>query len=207
MYKGWAKIQLTTPGSAIQLAKDCATGPSIVCLYTYLKLGAKNKRCTYKQVHEIYRCSKTCVKRPLSKRPKMVFQTNYPLMQVKSIAECSKRKHSAILSTFIKQPVVIKIFVLSIFEWPFYTGFTITVLIPHAQNADIASKVEGQTFNLSLHQHPYFVYASSEGSGNTLWMCRLIEALAASHYDKYQNLMCWLIQKKTFCGFSMGSKF
>ena len=34
--------------------------------------------------------SKPCVKRPLSKRPKMFFKTNYHLMQVKSIAECSK---------------------------------------------------------------------------------------------------------------------
>ena len=31
-------------------------------------------------------------------------------------------EHSAILSTFVKLPIVIKIFVLSIFEWPFYTG-------------------------------------------------------------------------------------
>ena len=30
-----------------------------------------------------------------------------------------------ILSTFIKLPLVIKIFVMSIFEWPFYTSFTI----------------------------------------------------------------------------------
>ena len=29
------------------------------------------------------------------------------------------------LSTFIKLPVIIKTFVLSIFEWPFYTGFTV----------------------------------------------------------------------------------
>ena len=36
-------------------------------------------------------------------------------------------EHSAILSTFIKLPFVIKIFVLSIFEWPFYTGFTVSV--------------------------------------------------------------------------------
>ena len=36
-------------------------------------------------------------------------------MEVKSIAE-----HSAILLTFIKLPFVIKTFVLSIFEWPFY---------------------------------------------------------------------------------------
>ena len=43
-------------------------------------------------------------------------------MQVKSIAECSG-EHSAILSTYyIKLPFVIKIFVLSVFVWPFYTG-------------------------------------------------------------------------------------
>ena len=35
------------------------------------------------------------------------------------------REHSAILSTFIKLPFVIKIFVSSIFERPFYTGFTV----------------------------------------------------------------------------------
>ena len=34
-------------------------------------------------------------------------------------------EHSAILSTFIKLPFVIKIFLLSIFEWLFYTGFTV----------------------------------------------------------------------------------
>ena len=34
-------------------------------------------------------------------------------------------EHSAIFLTFIKLPFVIKIFVLSIFEWPFYTGFTV----------------------------------------------------------------------------------
>ena len=34
-------------------------------------------------------------------------------------------EHSAILLTFIKLPFVIKIFVLFIFEWPFYTGFAV----------------------------------------------------------------------------------
>ena len=34
-------------------------------------------------------------------------------------------EHSAILLTFIKLPFVIKIVVLSIFEWPFYTGSTV----------------------------------------------------------------------------------
>ena len=37
-------------------------------------------------------------------------------------------EHSAILSTFIKLAFVIKIFVLSIFECQFYTGFTVFVL-------------------------------------------------------------------------------
>ena len=32
--------------------------------------------------------------------------------------------YSAILLTFIKLPFVIRIFVISIFECPFYTGFT-----------------------------------------------------------------------------------
>ena len=32
-------------------------------------------------------------------------------------------EHSAILSTLIKLPFVIKIVVLFMFEWPFYTGF------------------------------------------------------------------------------------
>ena len=47
-------------------------------------------------------------------------------MLVKSIAEW---EHSAILSTFIKLPFIIKIFVLSIFEWPFYTGFTVIKIL------------------------------------------------------------------------------
>ena len=34
-------------------------------------------------------------------------------------------EHSAILSTFITITFVIKIFVPSIFEWPFYTGFIV----------------------------------------------------------------------------------
>ena len=41
-------------------------------------------------------------------------------MQVKVFLE-----HSAILLTFIKLPFVIKIFVLTIFEWPLKTGFTV----------------------------------------------------------------------------------
>ena len=39
-------------------------------------------------------------------------------------------EHSAILSTFIKLPFVVKIFVLSIFEWPLKTGFTVHDNVP-----------------------------------------------------------------------------
>ena len=40
-----------------------------------------------------------------------------------------QREHSAILSTFIKLSVVIKTFILSIFEWPLYTDFTVLRLL------------------------------------------------------------------------------
>ena len=39
------------------------------------------------------------------------------------------REHSAIHLTFIKLPFVIKIFVLSNFEWPYYTGFTVAKML------------------------------------------------------------------------------
>ena len=41
-------------------------------------------------------------------------------------------EHSAILSTFIKLPFVIKIFVLSIFKWRIKTGFTVHSLVCRA---------------------------------------------------------------------------
>ena len=60
--------------------------------------------------HKMY--SKTCVIRPLSKRLKIGFQDQLSL-------NAGQREHSAILLTCIKLPIVIKIFVLSIFQWLF----------------------------------------------------------------------------------------
>ena len=96
---------------------------------------------------------KTCLKRPRSKRPKVGFQDQlsfnagqkygfqdqltlnagqrYGFQDQSSLNAGQKYcrmlqgEHSAILSTFIKLPLVIKLFVLSIFEWPFKTGFTV----------------------------------------------------------------------------------
>ena len=71
--------------------------------------------------------SKTCVKRPLSKRPKIGFQDLLSLNAGQKYCRMLQGEHSAILLNFIKLPFVIKIFVLSIFEWPFYTCFTVLV--------------------------------------------------------------------------------
>ena len=62
------------------------------------------------------RYSKTCVKRPLSKRPKIdtTFQDQLSLDAGQKYCRMLKGEHSAILLTFIKLPFVIKIFVLSI---------------------------------------------------------------------------------------------
>ena len=69
--------------------------------------------------------SKTCVKRPLTKRLKIWFQDQLSLNPGQKYCRMLHGEHSAILWTFIKLPIVIKIFVLSIFEWPFYTEFTV----------------------------------------------------------------------------------
>ena len=67
---------------------------------------------------------------------KLVFKTIYRLMQIKSIAECSRGAFciSALHLTFIKLPFVIQIFVLSIFELPLYTGFTVNIRTGYVWN-------------------------------------------------------------------------
>ena len=78
-------------------------------------------------------------KLPLKKKdPKLVFKTDYCLMQVKSIAD-APREHSAILFTFIKLPFVFKTFVLSIFEWLLKTGFTVFFMFFHKKCCSGAS--------------------------------------------------------------------
>ena len=68
---------------------------------------------------------KTCVKWSLSKRPKIGFQDQLSLNAGHKY--CRVLQHSAILLTFIKLLFVIKIFVLYIFGWPFYIGFTVLI--------------------------------------------------------------------------------
>ena len=63
--------------------------------------------------------SKTCVKRPLSKRSKIGFQDQLSLDAGLTYCRMLQGDHYAILSTFIKLPFVIKIFVLSILRGRF----------------------------------------------------------------------------------------
>ena len=69
--------------------------------------------------------SKNCVKQPLSKRQKIGFQDQLLLNAGQKYCRMLQGEHSAIIFTFIKLPFVKKTFALSIFEWPFYTGFTV----------------------------------------------------------------------------------
>ena len=59
------------------------------------------------------------------RRPKIGFQDRLLLNAGQKYCRMLPLEHSAILSTFIKLPFVFKTSVLSIFEWPLKTGFTV----------------------------------------------------------------------------------
>ena len=78
---------------------------------------------------ETQKYSKTCVKQLLSKKLKIVFQDQLSLNAGQKYCRMLQGEHSAIHLTFIKLAFVINIFVLSIIEWLYYTGFTVTVVL------------------------------------------------------------------------------
>ena len=84
--------------------------------------------------HSLY--SKTCLKRPLKKKTKNGFQGQLSLNAGQKYCRMLQGKHYAILLTFIKLPFVINISVLSIFEWPLKTGFTVITFSPQWSNHD-----------------------------------------------------------------------
>ena len=75
---------------------------------------------------EVCYYSKTCVKRSLSKRQKISFQDQLLLNAGQKYCRMLQGEHSAILSTSLSYHLSLRRFVLSIFEWPFYTGFYCT---------------------------------------------------------------------------------
>ena len=60
------------------------------------------------------------------KKTKIGFQVQLSLNAGQKYFRMLQGEHFAILSTFIKLPLVVKIIVLPTFEWPFYTGFTVS---------------------------------------------------------------------------------
>ena len=69
------------------------------------------------------------------KKTKNWFQDQLSLIAGYKYCRMLQGEHSAILSTSIKLPFVIEIFVLSIFKWPFYTG--LTVIQNNQDNCDV----------------------------------------------------------------------
>ena len=53
-------------------------------------------------------------------------------------------EHSTILLTFIKLSFVIKIFILSIFEWPSYSGFTLIIIMDKEKYTPCGSRAPPQ---------------------------------------------------------------
>ena len=78
----------------------------------------------------------------LKKDLKLVFQDR---LWLNVDQKYCRMEHSAILSMFIKLPFVIKIVVLSIFERPFYTGFTV-----YGKNVNLHPK----SFHLPVAKQP-----------------------------------------------------
>ena len=76
------------------------------------------------------------VKWSLSKRQKIGFQEQLLLNAGQKYCRMLQGEHSAILLTFIKLLFVIKIFVLSSFEWPFYTGFNVAINVGVMKNSN-----------------------------------------------------------------------
>ena len=83
--------------------------------------------------------SKTCLKWPLKPKTKIGFQDRLSLNAAQKYCRMLQGEHSAIPLTFIKLPLVIKIFVLSIFEWLPKTGFTVYTFCTHLQEQKLFS--------------------------------------------------------------------
>ena len=69
--------------------------------------------------------SKTSVKWPFPKRLQIGFQDELSLNEGRKYCRMLPR-----LLTIIKLPFVIKNFILSFFEWPYYTSFTVLECLP-----------------------------------------------------------------------------
>ena len=89
------------------------------------------------------------------------------------------------LSTFIKLPFVINIFVLSIFEWPFYTGFTVPYYFAGLTECQysVPTDVQRESIGLAL-QGQDILGAAKTGSGKTLAFIIPVSSLVADCLER-----------------------
>ena len=78
-------------------------------------------------IHLLY--SITCLKQQLKMKTKNLFSRPIITQFRSKVLQNAPREHSAIISTCIKLSFVFKTFVLSIFEWPLKTGFTVYMFV------------------------------------------------------------------------------
>ena len=127
--------------------------------------------------------SKTCLKWPFKMKTKNLFQDRLSLHEGRRYcrmlhgsilqyfgSSLLQNAPSAILSIFIKLPFVIKIFVLSIFEWPFKTGFTASKSVLGSFDAFLSSAdffSEIKQFQKILWEYHQSVKQFGSRSGST----------------------------------------
>ena len=117
-------------------------------------------------------------------------------MQVKSIAECSKGEHSAILLPFIKLPFVIKIFILSIFECIFYFSDHYQILPSgNLQIINISTKDQGH-YQCMAHN----ALRNRTRTSNHLIHLQVLNTVGEYFLgsSSWFFVVCWFFSKSTF---------
>ena len=114
-------------------------------------------QCAYK----IYYYSKTCIKWPLSKLPKLVFKTIYCLMQVKSIAECSKGSILQYFRPSLNYQLLSK-FLFCLFLSGRFTQVLLYTLNVNDQLCSVS--IDNLFFKTFIFFSSLWLYASSKGS-------------------------------------------
>ena len=100
----------------------------------------------------------------------MGFQDQLWLNAVQKYCKMLQGEHSEILLTFITLPFAIKIFVLSIFEWPFYTGFTVWFTHAAHKILALAAWAQASLRNCTDSPEPLLLSYTKKGSGQSLYL-------------------------------------
>ena len=103
--------------------------------------------------------NKTCVNGH-SQKAKIVFQDQLLLNAGQKYYRMLQQEHSVILLTCIELPFVIKFFILSIFEWQSYTGFTVVFPLSAKSYSQFFIK-KGEVFHVNQlhHKNPLKCFA------------------------------------------------